>query len=114
MEEENRPIIRAAIITSCMIRTSQQSAAAADVGGKTHDGCSARNRNNPDNNFNDNNGVRVAVSTLLAQAVSQPEMPGGYAFRVEVRNGGVLSRPCYRCTPEAGQIATGRVSSVRP
>lgn len=74
----------------------------AEVGGNTHNGCSARNRNNPHNNFNDNNGFRVAVSTFLFLAVSQPEMPGGYAFRVEVRNGGVLSRPRSRFSPGAG------------
>ncbi len=81
---------------------NNQPPSAADVGGKTHNGCSARNRNNPDNNFNDNNGFRVAVSTLLVQAVSQPEIPGGYAYRVEVRNGGVLSWPRSRCRPGAG------------
>lgn len=95
-------------------RNNRSSMSATDVEGKTHNGCSARNRNNPHNNFNDNNGFRVAVSTLLSGAVSQPELPGGYACRVEVRNGGVLSRPRFRCMSGAGQITTGRVSPVRP
>lgn len=86
----------------------------ADVGGKTHNGCSACNRNNPNNNFNNNNGFRVAVPTLLARAVSQPELSGGYACRVEVRNGGVLSRPRYQRMLVAGQITTGRAPSVYP
>lgn len=96
MEEENRQVTVLPTMGYNPEFRNNQPPASADVGGKTHNGCSARNRNNPHNNINDNNGFRVAVSTLLARAVSQPELPGGYAFRVEVRNGGVLSRPRFR------------------
>jgi hypothetical protein len=49
----------------CAQYRNVQSLTPADVGGKTQTGCSARNHNNPDNNINDNNGFRVAVSTFL-------------------------------------------------
>ncbi len=68
---------------------------------KPKHGCSARNDNNP-HNFNDNNGFRVVVSTLLWTGLSLPEMPGGYAFRAEARNGGVLSWPRSWLLPGAG------------
>jgi hypothetical protein len=91
-------------------------------GAKPTPGYSARDRNNPHNNLNDNNGFRVAVSTLLHEAVSQPEMSGGERWLLRLsplpgrgeRNGGVLSWPRPKHEQGAGQITTGRVSSVRP
>ena len=44
--------------------------------------CAYRNRNNP-NNFNDNNGFRVAVAHVFPCA---PELPGGALFSSGTRH----------------------------